>query len=111
MTLQEFFNKFVAFMEERLKGPHAPASRAHMDALEQAGPPGLREHAQALVNEVPAAPFEPTGSCTYQVGGSTFCIAGVTQSECNSLSGSWVKNGTCPTSVDWAPGPLPGSSS
>jgi hypothetical protein len=103
MTLLELFNAFVALMESRMQGPHSPESRTHLDALEQTGPSALSANAQPLLNEVPAPPGEPIGSCTYQVGNDTFCLNGMTHAECNGLGGSWLENGSCPASARWAP--------
>jgi hypothetical protein len=37
-----------------------------------------------------------TGSCKYQVDGSTVCVTGLTKAECDSLQGTWTEGGSCP---------------
>jgi hypothetical protein len=102
MTVDEFFAKFVAVLEDRLGDDPPPEWREGVDALEQAGVAGLPESAQQLLDDIPAAPAAGTGACDYKINGVSFCLENVTAGECANLGGIFRRDGTCPVSGDWS---------
>jgi hypothetical protein len=91
--MAQAFDKFVAILKKRIASGPAVAKPLHdqVTALKQED---MSTKAQTLLNSIPAA-GGPTGSCTYQIDGHNFCLEGLTQAECNDLSGGWQENGHC----------------
>ena len=104
MTVDEFFDKFVVVLEDRLGDDPPPEFRAELDAFAQAGVAGLADpgaQAQQLLNDIPAAPAAVTGACDYQIGGQSFCLENVTAGECLNLGGIFRRDGTCAGVPPW----------
>jgi hypothetical protein len=102
MTVDEFFDKFVGMLEDRLGDDPPPEWQAGVDTLQQAGVAGLPVSAQQLLNDIPAAPAAATGACDYQIAGVSFCLENVTAGECLNLGGIFRRDGTCPVTGDWS---------
>src|SRR5262245_30966456 len=106
MTLEEFFNKYVAIVEDRLTELEAqqpvPEFRERLTDLKNAGAQQLRAFAQPLLNDVPPKlPSARTGACTYPVGDARFCLSNLTRDECDALGGNFDPEGTCPVETQW----------
>jgi hypothetical protein len=52
----------------------------------------LLENANAESDRAAAA---ATGACVYTAATRTYCASGFTQSQCDSLNGTWTEGGRC----------------
>jgi hypothetical protein len=97
MTDAEFTGRFLQLLKNRLGGKAPPPD---LLALEEMGPtawnePQFRELARRLLRQLPPPPHPLPGSCTYIVGGRTFCIRDVSPSDCAMLAGAFSESNAC----------------
>jgi hypothetical protein len=108
MTVDEFYDQFVAILEKRLEENPSPALSARLLEFKSLGALALPDFGQQLLWDIPPAPAAPVGSCVYSVGGRSFCADNVTFGECANVSGTFNQGGVCPIETPW---PTPGTSS
>ena len=107
-TKPDFTDRFVRMLKGQLKGKPAPEALQRLEEINQNPKPGLaafddiefQANAVAALSQLPGSP--PLGSCTYKVGGTTFCIHNVGSDACEGLQGCFDPANRCdPTALPW----------
>jgi hypothetical protein len=105
-TKEAFAGAFKQVLQARLAAaalphPNQAALQGQLSLLQDV--PSTKAYGRAALNAFKPLASAPLGSCTYDIGGTLFCVQDLTQAECGTLNGTWDASNQCSAPSWFAP--------